>query len=116
MKLRIFVSMLMLLAFTASCDDKAAADNKEVDTKTETTKAEGPEGVYKVDLATSKIAWSGTKVEDGKEDTHGGDLKLKEGSLKLNEKGALVGGDFAVDGFKFGPLSVTRGNEVPLCL
>ena len=62
-------------------ETKAAAD------------AAGTDGIsYRVDTSASSIAWHGNKVS-GK---HDGNIRLKEGTLVLND-GQLSGGNFTID-------------------
>jgi len=49
--------------------------------------------VYKIDTKKSVVNWTGSKLV-GK---HNGTLNFKEGTLTLNEKGELKGGEFQVD-------------------
>ncbi|HHG84569.1 MAG TPA: hypothetical protein ENJ82_07460, partial [Bacteroidetes bacterium] len=99
MKFKIFLSMLLLAGFMVSCDNKTSTENEDDShTSKAITEPSKSEQVLKVDLSKSLIGYSGIKIEqNGEKDIHGGEVKLKEGSLKLDAAGNLIGGDFSVD-------------------
>lgn len=80
------------LLFTASCNNTPEGDKAEAgEAIATTTPAAGAD--YKVDVATSKIEWVGSKPVG---DNHKGTISLKEGTLKA-EQGKLTGGSFVID-------------------
>lgn len=80
------------LLFTASCNNTPEGDKAEAgEAITNTAPAAGAD--YKVDVATSKIEWIGSKAVG---DNHKGTIGIKEGTLKA-EGGKLTGGSFVID-------------------
>lgn len=80
------------LLFTASCKNTPEGDKAEAgEAIANTTPAVGAD--YKVDVATSKIEWIGSKAVG---DNHKGTISISEGTLKA-EQGKLTGGSFVID-------------------
>lgn len=89
MKKLIYALPLVGLMYMASCAN--APDAHKADTK---DKVEAPkvEGDYKVDVATSKVEWVGTKATG----SHNGTINITEGKLASDGK-TLTAGSFVID-------------------
>lgn len=87
---KLFIPLLAGFMTLAACKDAPKADNAEVAEAQEVEQASGV--TYNVNLTESKVEWVGTKPVA----RHHGTLKLKNGSLVVNN-GQLTGGNFTVD-------------------
>lgn len=91
-KLQLSVAALALI-FAASCTNNAEGTKVEATDAQQTTATQGA-AAYKVDNATTKIEWKGSKAIG---DAHTGTISLKEGSEVLVEGGKVTGGKFIFD-------------------
>lgn len=95
--MRSFIISLALfgVSLAACTDNKPATASTETPTAAVQDDQGASDGIsYTVDIQTSIVRWKGTEpVGDG----HYGSLRLKSGSLRLDESGRLLGGEFVLD-------------------
>ncbi|MEO7312114.1 MAG: YceI family protein [Chitinophagaceae bacterium] len=86
---QLFVTAIAI-GFLASCNNAPVADKAQTSDKQEVTTVEGTG--FTIDLAESKVGWTGTKVGG----SHNGTFGIQSGSLAVKEN-ALTGGSFTID-------------------
>lgn len=96
-----FFMLALLFAVIAGCESETKGGEESAENTTENTEsAEATEnaeagGAYMVDVGQSVIKWTGSKTEE--DDTHTGEIKLKDGKLEMDAEGNLTGGSFSID-------------------
>ena len=89
--LQLPIILLTFMIILSSCVNKKANKSIELESKKNDVNSYNLEaGLYEVDSENSSIEWLGKKPTG----SHNGDIKLSQGSIKINEKGIISGGKF----------------------
>lgn len=89
---KLFLPFATAIVLTTSCQQAPDAAKAETADKQEAAAGSAAAATYKVDVATSNVAWIGTKPVG----QHNGDFKLASGEVAV-ENGTVVGGNFIID-------------------
>ncbi len=89
--LQLPIILLTLMTILSSCVNKKSNNSIDLETKKNEANSYNLEaGLYEVDSENSSIEWLGKKPTG----SHNGDIKLSQGSIKIDEKGIISGGKF----------------------
>ena len=89
--LQLPIILLTFIIILSSCVNKKSNKSIDLESKKNTVTSYNLEaGFYDVDSKNSSIEWLGKKPTG----SHNGDIKLSQGSIKLDDKGMISGGKF----------------------
>ncbi|MAQ70179.1 MAG: lipid-binding protein [Flavobacteriales bacterium] len=92
--LQLPIILLTFIILLSSCVNKKINNSIDLEAQKDAAKTYSLEpGLYEVDSDKTIIEWLGKKPTG----SHNGDIKLKKGSIKIDEKGNISAGNFIFD-------------------
>ena len=92
--LQLPIILLTFIILLSSCVNKTTNNSTNLESKKNEVQSYNVEpGLYEIDSENSSIEWLGKKPTG----SHNGDIKLKKGSIKIDDNGMISGGNFIFD-------------------
>ena len=92
--LQLPIILLTFIILLPSCVNKTTNNSTNLESKKNEVQSYNVEpGLYEIDSENSSIEWLGKKPTG----SHNGDIKLKKGSIKIDDNGMISGGNFIFD-------------------
>jgi len=92
--LQLPIILLTFIILLSSCVNKTSNNSTNLESKQNEVQSYSLEpGLYEIDSEKSSIEWLGKKPTG----SHNGDIKLKKGSIKIDDNGMISGGNFIFD-------------------